>query len=245
MEKNRCSVITVTLNNSQGLKTTLHSLSNLKEKPYEVVVIDGGSTDDTATIVDQYKNFINIKFFSERDFGIYDAMNKGKMYASGNFLHYLNAGDFVWGEPYSDIESETVMAVKILDESGKYIGYDFIKLLGYGYCHQGIIFSSNHPEYDVSYKIASDFKLICQHFPQGLKSLIMSKTGGITYLLGGVSSTRSNLGLWEIANIATKHLGPHRSLGIISLLLFKNIIPRKYRRIILSKISGGLFKRSP
>lgn len=243
-KKNKCSVITVTLNNSLGLRITLQSLCSLKQRPFEVIVIDGKSSDDTVKVIESYKKLINIKFFSEKDSGIYDAMNKGKSIASGNFLHYLNAGDFVWGEPYTDIHGDKLLGVKILDESGLLVGFDSIKLLGYGYCHQGIIFSKNHPDYDIKYGLASDFKLICQHFPLGLKFLNLSTTGGVVYTLGGVSTVKGNIGAWEIVEIALEQLKAYQSIKIIIILAVKAIIPRKYRRIILRFKSYKIYRNN-
>ena len=88
----KLSIITVNYNNCSGLKRTLDSVLSQSCKEYEWVVIDGGSTDNTLTVLDLYSDIIDIKI-SEHDNGIYDAMNKGVKFASGRFIININAGD--------------------------------------------------------------------------------------------------------------------------------------------------------
>ncbi|QDG68081.1 glycosyltransferase [Pseudarthrobacter sp. NIBRBAC000502772] len=88
------SIIIVTFNASQFLPRTLNSLMSQKvinNNDVEVVVVDGGSTDGTLELVK--KSSLVSHFISERDDGIYDAMNKGAQLATGRWLHFLNAGD--------------------------------------------------------------------------------------------------------------------------------------------------------
>ncbi|TNJ34063.1 glycosyltransferase [Prosthecochloris vibrioformis] len=87
------SVITAVLNDLEGLKRTYESLS-LINVPYEWIVIDGLSDDGTVEWVYQI-DMMNIKIISEKDDGIYDAMNKGVRLANGEWLYFLNAGDFM------------------------------------------------------------------------------------------------------------------------------------------------------
>ncbi|MCD9513349.1 glycosyltransferase [Photobacterium carnosum] len=90
------SIITVNYNDADGLYKTLNSidkaLSKYKSK-YELYVIDGGSKDDSLNVIKEYENIIN-DYISEKDNGIYDAMNKGLSYVSGDFLLFLNSGDY-------------------------------------------------------------------------------------------------------------------------------------------------------
>jgi glycosyltransferase involved in cell wall biosynthesis len=88
------SIIIVTFNAGQFLPSTLQSLKSQSEigsANVEVVIVDGGSTDDTLTLIEEFP-FIGT-VVSERDKGIYDAMNKGARLASGRWLQFLNAGD--------------------------------------------------------------------------------------------------------------------------------------------------------
>jgi len=91
----KLSIITIHLNNFQGLARTLRSLSEVSFSPsVEWVVIDGGSlkNHDQNGIINQVRSLAH-SFSSEPDDGIYDAMNKGTRLASGDYVLYLNAGD--------------------------------------------------------------------------------------------------------------------------------------------------------
>jgi len=86
------SIVTINLNNSNGLRRTLESIKKLRFKKFELLVIDGGSDDGSLDVAKEYSNLISF-MVSEPDKGIYDAMNKGIINSSGNFIHLLNSGD--------------------------------------------------------------------------------------------------------------------------------------------------------
>jgi len=90
----RISVITVVLNDRCGLIKTLASLSHIDKSSYEHIIIDGGSTDGSLDVLNDFSERIDI-VISESDNGIYDAMNKGVLNASGDVICFLNAGDSV------------------------------------------------------------------------------------------------------------------------------------------------------
>ena len=91
------SVITITLNNMDGLQKTFKSVEKQSFRDFEWLVIDGGSTDESvAYLKKQKQNPVNeffIRYTSKEDDGIYDAMNKGMQYANGHYLIFMNAGD--------------------------------------------------------------------------------------------------------------------------------------------------------
>lgn len=89
------TIITVVYNAKDDLELTLKSIESQSVKA-EVVVIDGGSTDGTVEIINQNQHIIT-KFISEKDQGIYDAMNKGIDLATGDWIYFLNAGDVFHG----------------------------------------------------------------------------------------------------------------------------------------------------
>jgi len=88
----KISIITVVLNDSENFLKTANSVSKLIYKNIEYIVIDGKSTDSTPEIINEYKDLID-KSISERDGGLYDAMNKGIDLASGDWIIFMNAGD--------------------------------------------------------------------------------------------------------------------------------------------------------
>lgn len=89
----KISIITVSLNNAVTIEDTIRSVISQSYKDIEYIIIDGGSTDDTMEVVGKYKSIIS-KVVSEADNGIYDAMNKGIGYASGEVIGFLNADDY-------------------------------------------------------------------------------------------------------------------------------------------------------
>jgi len=107
------SIITVNLNNLEGLKKTMASVFNQTWRDFEYIVIDGGSTDGSKEYIEQHADMLDY-WVSEPDKGIYNAMNKGILKASGEFLLFLNSGDHL-------IENT------ILEQNYKYIvKYDLI-----------------------------------------------------------------------------------------------------------------------
>lgn len=90
------SIVTVTFNAAETLERTLKSVAAQKACDFEHVIIDGGSTDGTWEMVERYRQSnpsIPVNAVSERDKGLYDAMNKGLRLAKGKYVCFLNAGD--------------------------------------------------------------------------------------------------------------------------------------------------------
>jgi glycosyltransferase len=89
----KVSIITVVYNNKDTIKDAIESVLNQTYKNIEYIIIDGGSNDGTVEIIRSYGNKID-KFISEKDNGIYDAMNKGIKLATGDIVGILNSDDF-------------------------------------------------------------------------------------------------------------------------------------------------------
>ena len=87
------SVVTVVKNDFKGINVTLKSLLSQTFKSFEWIVIDSISFDGTTQFLENL-DYNWLKYVSENDLGIYDAMNKGIKLSSGNYLIFLNAGDF-------------------------------------------------------------------------------------------------------------------------------------------------------
>ena len=92
------SVITPVLNGGSTLELTLRSVAAQKYRNLEHIVIDGGSTDQTLDILRRFRSSIPFRWVTEKDSGMYSAINKGIAMARGDVLAYLNADDlyFPW-----------------------------------------------------------------------------------------------------------------------------------------------------
>lgn len=91
----KLSIITVCYNNKAGLEKTLISVAGQTCKDFEYIIIDGASTDGSVDLLKQYSDIIDYKI-SEKDNGIYNAMNKGIKYAHGEYCLFLNSGDILY-----------------------------------------------------------------------------------------------------------------------------------------------------
>lgn len=115
----KITVITAVYNAENTIKKTIESVLAQEVKPYEYLIIDGESSDNTVRVAESYriafeKNHVIYRVVSEQDSGIYDAFNKGVRLSTGEFIAFLNADD--WYEP---------TALKVVEETYKREPFDF------------------------------------------------------------------------------------------------------------------------
>jgi glycosyltransferase involved in cell wall biosynthesis len=100
----KLSIITINYNNAAGLKKTLDSVAMQTYTDFEYIIVDGASSDSSVKIIREYEKNLtsclsplasNLKWISEKDTGIYNAMNKGIQMSNGEYLLFLNSGDFL------------------------------------------------------------------------------------------------------------------------------------------------------
>ncbi|MEO6302021.1 MAG: glycosyltransferase family 2 protein [Bacteroidia bacterium] len=89
----KISIITITYNSEATLEQTINSVLDQSYTSIEYIIIDGGSTDSTLQIIEKYRSKIS-KFISEKDNGLYDALNKGIGLATGDVIGILHSDDF-------------------------------------------------------------------------------------------------------------------------------------------------------
>ena len=94
MKMPKLSIITINLNNAKGLEKTIKSVIEQTFTDYEFIVIDGVSSDDSLNIIKKYEKNIT-HWESKKDNGVYSAMNKGIDIAKGEYLQFLNSGDYL------------------------------------------------------------------------------------------------------------------------------------------------------
>ncbi len=217
------SIITVAFRNYEGIVKTWASLAHLAEAhdlSFEWIVVDGGSQDGTAEFLENLNGQYRLRYVSEKDKGIYDAMNKGIDMANGRFALFLNSGDI--------LHEDSVQVVRQLAQASDNAMYIADALLDFGdgtkirrgakhgwyiyhslpASHQAIFFPVNglktYP-YDLQYKVSSDYALAARMFKAGFPFTRL--TGLISeFSMGGVS-TSNNLELCRDArNVQRKIL---------------------------------------
>ena len=199
MNHPKISIITVSLNSAHCIEQTLLSVINQDYSNIEYIVQDGLSTDGTIEIVSKYPQ---VRLFSEKDAGIYDAMNKAKKKATGDFLLYLGADDLLYSNNVitefvnhlmaeDDVYYGSVLRIK------KQVVFDgeFSKWK-WGYqnvCHQCIFYPRSiysKKDYDPQYKLVADWVYNLQLLASGVNfhyvDLVIAKYNDVD----GISSTR-------------------------------------------------------
>ena len=173
------SIITINLNNACGLEDTILSVTGQTCDDYEFIVIDGASTDGSLEVAESYRSKLDV-LVSEKDGGIYDAMNKGVARASGEYLIFLNSGDrFASTSVLSEVkalrpEADILIGRYNASADGAIVKRDcrlrhdhvtLFSLYMYGLPHQACFIRRElqlrHP-YDTGLKINADWKFFLQ-----------------------------------------------------------------------------------
>lgn len=223
MNKPVLSVITVVFNNEKDIERTMLSVLNQTYPNIEYIVIDGKSTDKTVEIIQKYQDRLAV-FISEKDNGIYEAMNKGLAKASGDYVIFMNSGDEFYekdtvktvfaSEPDADIYyGETEMLSPNLENLGQrrhkvpknFTWRDF--KYGMSVSHQAIFIRRKLVEnYDLQYQLSSDIDWILLAAKKARKIVNVQRYVA-KYLVGGQSKKRHLQSLQERFAIMRKHYG--------------------------------------
>ena len=124
----KISIITATLNNEKTIKDTLTSVANQSYKNIEHIIIDGKSTDNTLSIVKKFQHVS--KIISEKDKGIYFALNKGIDIATGDIIGFLHADDyFAYNEVAENIARLFIEGAEIVYANLDYISFGNDKII--------------------------------------------------------------------------------------------------------------------
>lgn len=207
----KISIITACYNAEKTIEQTIQSVLSQTYDNIEYIIVDGASTDSTMDIVNKYVNQINI-IISERDSGIYDAFNKGAKAATGDYVQYLNADDYLIDEnTIFDIQNAIQVnnnpillygGIVMVDEVTQYKNvwnrerkseelFDG-KMIPHPatFLRKDIIEQFNY--FDTSYKIAADFDLIARIYKQYAEGFIYFSRLVSIFRLGGMSSFIGN-----------------------------------------------------
>ena len=224
------SIITVVYNSASLIEGTIQSVLNQTFTDYEYVIVDGASKDETLSTIKEIaqKYPLSIKWISERDKGLYDAMNKGLRLATGDFVLFLNAGDRLFesttlekiaaaATPTTDILYGETMLV---DDSRTHIGtrtaltvqklpskltWQSMKT-GMVVCHQAFLPARKLTPQYIEQNLAADIDWVikCLKNAQNVTHthVIVSE-----YLMGGMSKTRHQQSLKDRYAVLETHFG--------------------------------------
>jgi glycosyltransferase involved in cell wall biosynthesis len=224
----KVNIITVVYNAGALLEKTIQSVVTQTYKNINHIIIDGGSTDTTLSIIQKYKN--NIGFWSsEKDNGIYDAMNKGLKQAKDGYVWFLNAGDEIYSihtlENLSGIHNKTNAdayygEMEYVDEAGESLGARTLKrppeslswesmIKGMVVSHQAILIKAElAADYNTAYRHTADVDWMIRSLKK-CKNVVNTRLILCRFLTGGYSKRN----IWKSNAERYRILRAHFSLG--------------------------------
>lgn len=206
----KISIGVVVYNGADQIKTLLDSIVSQQYKNFELIIVDGHSSDGTQDIVKAYLQHVVSVFVSEKDSGIYDAMNKVCSLAVGDWLIFLGCDDVLRGD--LGVIAETLVQADavyygnmILKSRGEIYGgrYSKIRLMQNNICHQAIFYPRciyKKYSYDLNYPWLADYELNLKLARDGIPMIHFGITVSIFNDLGRSSSgdelfSRKKLGI--------------------------------------------------
>lgn len=224
----KISIITVVFNGKSLIERTIKSVAGQTYSKIEYIIIDGGSTDGTLEIIKNYQSKITVSK-SEKDNGIYDAMNKGLRIATGDYVLFLNAGD----ELYTTDTLTNVFSLShdadvyygntaVVNEQGIVLGDRRLnppakltwKSLNHGMCvsHQSFIAKRSLCDlYNLDFSISADIDWVINVLKRS-KKIVNTNNYVSKFLEGGTSNKQRTKALKERFLIMKKHYGLFQTL---------------------------------
>lgn len=226
------SIVTITFNLIKNNRVNtfnqcVESVHNQTYKNIEHLIIDGASDDGTKEVLKKYEKKGLIKFISEPDTGIYNAMNKGINLSNGEYIAFLNSDDYYHGadgilesiETMKKSKSDfSYSPIKMIDKKGDKINFDHPQLnpniknvfFTMPCSHQSMFFRRStllsNFMFDDSYKIVGDYDLILRMCLNNLNS-VRIKNSFATFRYTGISSVNMRHSLREVSKLYLKNYG--------------------------------------
>ncbi|WP_231490652.1 glycosyltransferase family 2 protein [Pedobacter sp. Leaf170] len=219
----KLTIITIVYNNVRDVERTIKSVINQTFKDIEYIIIDGASNDGTLEVIERYRSQ-TAKIVSEKDKGIYDAMNKGLALATGDYVLFMNSGDEIYDEHTVEDIFDTANGADIYygetemyndnweslgrrrHEAPEHFNWQSFKY-GMSISHQAIyIRRSIITPYDLQYKYSSDIDWIIKAAKKS-SNIVNVHRYVAKYLVGGMSKKKHRESLKERFQIFTKYYG--------------------------------------
>lgn len=218
---NKITIITICFNSKKFIEKTIQSVLTQTYHNYEYIIIDGGSSDGTKEVILRYADKLSF-WCSEKDNGIYDAMNKGIKKATGDWINFMNSGDCFASERVLEEVSKSMKMDKINVifgdvESNRIQGLRYIKAKSIDilphdipFCHQSVFVRSKimkKTPFDTTYKIAADYNLFYHlYFDYGKESfLYIPKSFAVVDATDSLSQSRKYSCWIEYLRIRSEH----------------------------------------
>ena len=255
----KLSIITINLNNKNGLRKTIESVISQTYKSFEYLVIDGASTDDSIDEIKESADKINY-WISEPDTGIYNAMNKGILNAKGEYCLFLNSGDGllhadVLTELFQDNFNEDIVYGNVIKQSehttelSKGIGKSDITLYDLSIDrinHQACLIKrelfTKFGLYSEKYRIASDWKFFIDSIIVGNASVKYIDKNISFFDVEGVSSINKGKAHEETMEILRLTFPPRVLSDIKELDRYKRSkVVQWYDKLIKNRLLLNLY----
>lgn len=209
----KVSIITVCLNSAKTIRRALQSVRQQAYRDIELILIDGVSTDETLQIVSEFKDIVS-SVVSEKDNGIYDAMNKGVALATGEIIYFLNSDDELAG---SNIIADVINAFQTSHNlemvygdiivrfatRDQYIKHQHVgqhNVLHTGICHQAVFarkaLFSKIGGFNLAFRIYADFDWIIRAFKANSDTQYLPRLVSVFHA-GGASMSNPSTNLQE------------------------------------------------
>jgi len=250
----KLSVVVVSKNAEKHIQRAIDSLSSQTFKDFETIFIDSVSTDKTLDIINSCT--LTKKVISEKDEGIYDAMNKGIMNSSGEVIYFLNTDDYLADEhvfekiiPLFEDNVALVHGSTLVDYNGKLIDYYFDfneKNLRDGVfpSQQCTFFSKDIliklSGFTTKYRLAGDFELMCRIFLfiNTNRYYVRESRFKVAYLTPGGASAIGNTGEKELSAVIKEYYGYYYWF----IWLFPKRVKTFFRNILIALNIIGLYR---
>lgn len=262
----KVSVVTVTYNCEKTIEKTIKSIISQTYTNKEYLIIDGGSTDNTLKIINNYINFIDV-IISEPDKGIFDAMNKALMLASGEYIIYINSGDMFYKDTiisdvfcvedeinedliFGDVFYENKMGLKLEKANAiygkKYSNKDLV-YKSQGFSHQSLFTKTEilkKIKFDLRFPIGADYYATYLVYTKGNHLLKYVGFPIAVFNALDIGASHNEQFMKEVYDERCEMFGVKRNINYkLKMVLWKNITNFKYFLIKKMPIATSMLRK--
>lgn len=254
----KISIISVTYNAANSIENMIKSIiSQVNLSDIEFIIIDGNSTDGTCDIIKKYDSYIDI-FLSEKDNGIYDAMNKGLNYAKGEYVYFIGADDTLYSNDILkniccylnsniDVLSGTVYLVDRIFHMKKLSKNKYTKdeiITGQMLPHQGLFVRRTLAlkyKFNVKYKISSDYEMLLKIIKDNYNILYIDDVIA-NYNVSGISSLQTEILIKEYTEILKENISEENAI-LFNKKINNNFLKKYVKKFIKNCFGNRVLKK--